>query len=466
LGTSANGPNGGRDPALAETKTSSGRGTSLRYATRAETIGHWARPEEPNRPVKAWSITRGLRFANRAEERAFFKNFVLSKRREAQLAMLLGSLVYFSFSLWDRLIDPAGANDALAIRVVVTAFLLASILVLWLPSFQRRMEMVLLLFTCVPSIGLAMICGILDRGFELGAAGLIVILLFVFALLAMRVAYFVSFSAVSWGAFAAVELFDSSTWEVLWVNHMCTGSAVLLGLFAAGTREVLARRQHLTSQALERSHRRVDELLHSILPGNIVDRLQAGETTIADVHDDVSIVFADLADFTELSSRIDPKRLVLTLDRLFSTLDDEAERHGMEKIKTIGDAYMAVSGLSGSEAGDPAEHAARFALASQAVMIGLSAELGLTLRLRVGLHVGPVVAGVLGNYRPAFDCWGPAVNMASRLENQAAPGTITMSEAAYLRLRCVFRTAELGLVDLKGIGPQNAFLLLGEVSGS
>jgi adenylate cyclase len=419
-----------------------------------------------SRSEKAGSLARGLRFADGAEENAFFESFVLSKRREAQLAMLLGSLVYFAFSLWDRLIDPTHGDVAFAIRVVVTAFLGASILVLWLPFFQRRMEIVLLLFTCVPSIGLALICATLDRGFEFGAAGLIVILLFVFALLAMRMAYFVAFSAVSWGVFAAVELFNSSTWDVLWVNHMCIGSAVLLGLFAAGTREALARRQYITAQALEHSRGRVDELLHSILPRNIVTRLQAGETSIADVHDDVSIVFADLADFTELSASMDPKRLVLTLDQLFSALDDEAERHGMEKIKTIGDAYMAVSGLSGPQAGEPAVRAARFALASQAIMVDLSAELGLTLRLRIGLHVGPVVAGVLGIHRPAFDCWGAAVNLASRLENQAAPGTIAISEAAYLRLRRAFSTAELGPVELKGIGPQNAFVLLAETGSS
>jgi class 3 adenylate cyclase len=450
-------PAGERQPA-ARINAHKGSAETGRDRHRARTIRHWARAPANLGAEHLWSAARGLRFSDPAQENAFFEGFVLSRRHEAQLAMLLGSVVYFTFLLWDGLIDPSHAGATFAIRGVVTAFLGASILVLWLPFFQRWMEMVLLLFTCVPSIGLAAICALLDNGFAFGAAGLIVILLFVYALLAMRIGYFVVFSAVSWGVFAAVEFVDSGS-KLLWVNHMCIGSAVLLGLFAAATREVLARRHHLTAQALERSRSRVDELLHSILPREIVSRLQAGETSIADAHDDVCIVFADLAEFTALSQGIAPKQLVRTLDRLFSALDEQAERYGMEKIKTIGDAYMAVAGLSDRNVAEPAEQAARFALAIQAVVVALSAELGLTLRLRVGLHVGPVVAGVLGVRRPAFDCWGAAVNLASRLESQAIPGTIALSEAAHRRLQHAFVTHERGRIELKGVGMQSVFTL-------
>ena len=138
--------------------------------------------------------------------------------------------------------------------------------------------------------------------------------------------------------------------------------------------------------------------------------------------------------------------------------DAEAERHGIDRIKTIGDAYMAVGGLSSGSA-NHAEDAANFALAIQACVSRLSTDLDIPIRIRVGLHVGPVVAGVIGTKRPAFDCWGEAVNVASRLENTAAPGGVLISESAYWRLRERFTIRGLTEVALKGIGPTKVFLL-------
>jgi class 3 adenylate cyclase len=132
----------------------------------------------------------------------------------------------------------------------------------------------------------------------------------------------------------------------------------------------------------------------------------------------------------------------------------------MEKIKTIGDAYMAIGCVRASEeAQDHAHRAAEFALDIHDVVTRVSHELDYPLRLRVGLHVGPVIAGVIGKKRPAFDCWGEAVNLASRLENRAEPGGILISEPAYWRLRHLYQTSELSEVELKGIGMSKVFRL-------
>jgi class 3 adenylate cyclase len=226
-----------------------------------------------------------------------------------------------------------------------------------------------------------------------------------------------------------------------------------MGGVAVVTRELGARREF-------RARNRVEELLHSMLPADIVARIQSGETHIADLHSEVSIVFSDLVGFTELSRRMGASELVRVLNRLFSEFDRAAEQHGMHKIKTIGDAYMAVGGVVGSD-GDksPALCAADFACSLHTIAERLSEELGIALRVRVGLHVGPVVAGVIGTSRPAFDCWGEAVNLASRLETASRPGAVLMSDSAYQLLRDDFPIEEQDKVQLKGIGEAKVYLL-------
>lgn len=197
-----------------------------------------------------------------------------------------------------------------------------------------------------------------------------------------------------------------------------------------------------------------------MLPREIVQRIQAGEAPIADAYGEVSIVFADLVGFTELSRKVSPGHLVELLGQLFSAFDAEAERYGIEKIKTIGDAYMAIGGMTSQpNAPNHAERAAHFAIALHRVVAKLAQDLDYPINIRVGLHVGPVVAGVIGMKRPAFDAWGEAVNLASRLEHNAAVGGILISEAAYWRLHKVFPIKVLDEVNLKGIGPAKVFLL-------
>ena len=215
--------------------------------------------------------------------------------------------------------------------------------------------------------------------------------------------------------------------------------------------------QLLADLAAERQ--RSESLLLNVLPQRIVDRLHAGETTIADRHDDVAVVFSDFVGFTDVAARTSAPRLVGDLNALFSAFDAACDRHGVEKVKTIGDAYLAVAGLSaeGVTPADPAIAAANAALEMRAAT---EATAG-TWQIRIGIEVGPVVAGVIGTAKFAYDVWGDAVNTASRLETSAPPGAIQVSDRVARRLDGAFELTSVGAVDLKGKGPTRTWLLAG-----
>ena len=215
--------------------------------------------------------------------------------------------------------------------------------------------------------------------------------------------------------------------------------------------------QLLADLAAERQ--RSEALLLNVLPQRIVDRLHAGETTIADRHDDVAVVFSDFVGFTDLAERTSASRLVGDLNALFSAFDAACDRHGVEKVKTIGDAYLAVAGLAADDGNprDPAIAAAEAALEMRAATEATSGA----WQIRIGIDVGPVVAGVIGTAKFAYDVWGDAVNTASRLETSAPPGAIQVSDGVARRLRGAFEMTSVGSVDLKGKGPTRAWLLTG-----
>ena len=205
------------------------------------------------------------------------------------------------------------------------------------------------------------------------------------------------------------------------------------------------------AKELERLHRENERLLLNILPEPIADRLRRGERLIADRFDDVTLLFADIVGFTELSSSLRPDELVAVLNEVFTVFDDLVEEHGLEKVKTIGDAYMVVGGLTDPSPDHP-ERVARMAVALAARVAAIDAASVLGIRFRVGINCGPVVAGVIGTKKFIYDIWGDTVNLASRMESTGVPGRVQVSAAVEERLRARFRLASRGLVEIKGKG--------------
>jgi guanylate cyclase len=210
---------------------------------------------------------------------------------------------------------------------------------------------------------------------------------------------------------------------------------------------------------------RVEELLLNVLPAEVAERLQSDPHSIADHFDDASILFADVVDFTPLSSRLDAREVVALLDRLFTSFDELVDRHGVEKIKTIGDCYMVAAGVPTQRPG----HA--HALAELALELRECARDCLPegtehdLRLRIGISSGPVVAGVIGRRRFLYDLWGDTVNMASRMESHGTPDCIQITRSTWELLRDDYVAEPLGLVDVKGKGAVETWRLVGPRNG-
>jgi class 3 adenylate cyclase len=202
----------------------------------------------------------------------------------------------------------------------------------------------------------------------------------------------------------------------------------------------------------QRSH----DLLLNVLPEAIVARLDAGETLIADAHPHVVVVFSDLVGFTQIAATLAPRDLVAELNELLQAFDAAATRHGVEKIKTMGDAYLAVAGLTEQE-DDPIEAAVSLALEMRDAVMAATDR----WHIRIGVHAGPVVAGVIGTRKFAYDVWGDTVNVASRLESTAPTDAIQVSDEVASALPARFRIEARGQTRLKGKGETHTWLVLG-----
>ena len=273
------------------------------------------------------------------------------------------------------------------------------------------------------------------------------------------IGWFVGFVAAFVLLGIAGEMFftdiDVPAWftaTMLALNVLGTGTVAftVLALFASQRNAALV--------ALRAEQQRSEALIRNVLPASIADRLRSATGSIADHVDAASILFADVVDFTPFAQRLSPGEVVGTLDRLFSHFDTLVERHGLEKIKTIGDAYMAAAGVPEACA-DHAHRAASLALDMRDAVA--SSEFARGLQLRIGINSGPVTAGVIGTKRFLYDLWGDAVNTASRMESNGEPGEIQITRATFDLVQDDFVCRRRGTIEVKGKGEMEAYFLVG-----
>lgn len=220
-------------------------------------------------------------------------------------------------------------------------------------------------------------------------------------------------------------------------------------------------RKH-AEKALRREKYKSEKLLLNILPQAVVDQLKQFQGSLAERFDDATILFADIVNFTPLAAQVTPLELVQLLNQIFSTFDRLAEEHGLEKIKTIGDAYMVVGGLPVPN-DNHIEAVINMAIAMQAAIQTFTRADGQPLQLRIGINTGAVVAGVIGIKKFSYDLWGDAVNVASRMESQGVPGKIQVTETTYQRLKHKYYFTPAGEVTIKGKGQMRTYHLAGKV---
>jgi guanylate cyclase len=383
-------------------------------------------------------------------------------RARKALLVLISVLILPVAALWGALYLGFGSPVGV-VPLVYFGVLLGGIAVFSRTrDFPRllRLNQVDILFA--PTLSMIPLGGFLEAG-GVGLWGILAPLgALVFSDVRSAVRWYVAFVVVFLGSGIAGELLGP-VWDPLpnWFTstmlalNIVVGGAIVFTLLA-----VFASQRRQALEALRQEQAKSENLLLNILPRAIADRLKAETQPIADQHESASILFADVVDFTPWSERLPPADVVGFLDRLFSRFDRLAERHGLEKIKTIGDAYMVAAGVPTPRP----DHARALALMALDMLDTMRAddEVGqLGLELRVGINSGPVVAGVIGRKRFLYDLWGDAVNTASRMESHGTPGRIQITRSTYELLADEFECEPRGTIAVKGKGEVEVWHLLG-----
>jgi class 3 adenylate cyclase len=265
-----------------------------------------------------------------------------------------------------------------------------------------------------------------------------------------------------------VARIDLQTVAVFFVLNFAAISVMIYSLlwYFAAEKQKLRTQVDAQHQEILLEKERSEKLLLNVLPPAIAERLKRNEVNIAQGHADVTVMFADIVGFTRMTEELSPVETVKILNDVFSIFDDIADKHGVEKIKTIGDAYMAAAGLDAGAQIHYADAVARMAVEMQEKIAEYRQRTGERVELRIGIGTGPVVAGVIGKKKFIYDMWGDTVNVAFRMAADAYSGAIQVDLMTHRRLHNRFRFDEAHEVEIKGKGRMQVFHLIGPLEGA
>jgi guanylate cyclase len=382
------------------------------------------------------------------------KDDVDTRKRKALLVYLAVLILPISV-VWGVLYLALGAPSG----VVAFAYMVVSVVSIGLFARTRNFELLLRIqlldITLAPTLSMFPTAGFLASG-AVGLWGILGPLgALVFSTVRASVGWFVLFAVAFLAAGIAGELTGGLSQLPRWFSTTMLALNVVVGGAVVFTLLAVFARQRQDAQE------RAETLLINILPRSIAEKLKAMPQTIADSFTSASILFADVVDFTPMAERVPPARVVEMLDQLFGHFDTLAERYDLEKIKTIGDCYMAAAGIP-SPRPDHARTLALMALDMLDAVREQGAMGSLGFELRIGINSGPVVAGVIGRKRFLYDLWGDAVNTAGRMQTDGTPGRIQITRATYDLLKDEFVCEPRGTVLIKGKGEMETWYLVGK----
>lgn len=401
-----------------------------------------------------------LRFPDELE-RVFFNYYFQKSLIQVRFALLLAVFFDAISVVLDERISPDIRVKLLFLRYgIIFPFLIALFFFTFSGLFKRFMQATLSLFILAIAIAFIEI-GITRQDRILDEAGIILLILYAHTAIKLNFVY------ATWSGWIIVGIYNVFT---IFIFHLPLPSLVekncylflanFLGMFANYLMEYYIRKDFFQARLLAEERDKVERLLLNILPQPIAERLNQEQSIIADSFAEVTIMFADIVNFTPIAARLSAPEVVNLLNKIFSAFDQLAERHGLEKIKTIGDAYMVVGGLPTPRA-DHAEAVAEMALDMQEEIARLNREINESFSIRIGINTGPVVAGVIGLKKFIYDLWGDAVNTASRMESHGLANCIQVSQTTYKLLRDKYLFQERGAIHVKGKGEMLTYLLTG-----
>lgn len=412
-------------------------------------------------PMRRWM----LEFDQRDVEQDFAGYDDAAGVREVPFAIVVGILFTAVYGAVDLIVLDDGLLWAALLRfgAMIPVFLVSGLVVSRVDVVRRHLQFFgVLLLTIIMVVLGTLLAQVADFPTEYQRASCSIALLGGIGLLRIRmraaVAVVLVYVAVCLSLPGVVGTIDGVA-----ANIAPTIGLSALALLIAYALERLRRTDYLRQREVELERARSDDLLHNMLPASIVQRLRTEPGAIAESAPEVSVLFSDIVGFTTVSESLSAEELVSLLDTMFSEFDRLCDVRGIEKIKTVGDAYMAVAGLPNPDA-DHAASLAELAMDMQRASARLAADWPTPIAMRIGISSGPVVAGVIGQRKFTYDLWGDTVNTASRMESHGRPHRIQVSAATHDLLESRYIFSDPQEIDVKGKGPMTTYFLLGALS--
>lgn len=405
-----------------------------------------------------------LSFPNPESEREFLQHYFRISLKQVRLALVLAIVVYIILGIVDIQFAPEIRDKLLLVRYGFVLPICVSVLGLSFSAYFRHIMQISISVAIGVAAIAAPVVAILIPALGVNYIGLTSLLMYNYTAIKLR---FVTASITGLMIFLLYNILDllmiqTPGAKLIEVDFYLMAT-MCVGMFANYQMEFYLRQSYISDRLLRKEQEKAEELLLNVLPASIAARLKRGDKVIAESFPDVTILFADLVNFTQLSATISAKELVNILNEIFSEFDLLAEKHGLEKIKTIGDAYMVVGGLPIHRA-DHAQAVASMALDMRAAIQRISNLSQEPLSIRIGINTGPVVAGVIGIKKFIYDLWGDTVNVASRMESHGIPDQIHVTGETYQVLQQEYTFEARDKIQVKGKGEMQTYLLLNKKS--